>query len=389
MNGEDLVKALPLQSILHYYIHARALIEPPVSYDLLCGAAVLSLALKRDVWVDQEMWKVYPAMSVMLVGPSGVGKNTAIGAAKEIAKLLEVPIIGGNTIEALVDQVQRCGNPASCLITAEELADMIGKKDYQQGLISGITDLLDTKDFKDISLKSSSRRIQAPTVGFMCGSTPLWLHSMLPKDSMGGGFYGRFLVAAEKEAKRFTSLTKRLPKADRDAAKEALGNFNTTAICVRDFCRGKGELEFSKAASDLYHNWYAVRHGQFSALANDYAHRSRDHAIRLALVSAVSCLRSTIEEEDVHFALTVVTHIAHNIDVVVAQASPEAELGEKILATLPTTHAEVLRTFSKGYAMRLIKDALMLLRESEQVFYSPSTGIISRHSKEKNGSTTK
>jgi energy-coupling factor transporter ATP-binding protein EcfA2 len=365
--NSPILRALPSESILHHHVKNCSIMEPPFSYDLLCAATVLGTSLKRDVWVNQVKWKVYPALATMLVGPSGCGKNTAIGNVKELAGHLQVPLVGGGTIETIVDQVFRTGDPASCIIVAEELADMVGKKDYQQGIVTGVTDLLDCKEFKDISLKSTGvRRIPHPTIGMLCGSTAHWLHTALPKDAQQGGFYGRFIVPVENGPKRHVGLIGNLPKAEQEAALEAGATFAAGAAGFKERWKGRGEIPFTRSAAKLYDEWYAQRHAQFGPLASDYANRSRDHALRLAMLSALTSWREQISDQDVAFALAFITHIAQNIEQVLSQTSKECEVGDLILPMLPATLADLYRALARGYSMRVVREAFAWLQESGQ-----------------------
>lgn len=373
----ELVKALPSESLFHHYLAARAIMETPVSYDLLCAMTCFALALKRDVWVSQRRWKVYPVFSPMLVGPSGTGKNTAIGGLTSLCTKLNIPVVSGGTIEALVDQVAKCGRPATCLIHAEEIADMIGKKDYQQGIVQGITDLLDTKDVKDISLKSTGpRRIYEPTVSFACGSTAGWLHSGLPKDAQTGGFYGRFVVSVEEGPKREVPLLNMLPESELVASDQGEQTFLEGLPAAVETVKGYGEISLSPGSVRMYDSWYRARHKNFSSLAQDYATRFRDHVLRLSALSAISCFRQEIGEIDMGFGIAVANHISKTIDSVVAQASPEWELAQKILRGLPQTEKEIIWNFSRGYGPRLIREALALLRDSGKVRFDHVSGVL-------------
>lgn len=369
-----LVKALPKQSILHYWLQAREIIETPYSFDLVCGLAALGAMLKRTCWIDQYHWKVYPNTSVLLVGPSGSGKNTAINGVEGLIQKLGIRLIGGKTIETLTDQVQKCGDPACAVIMAKELSDFIGKKDYQQGLLQGLTDLLDTGEFKDITIKSDNgqRRITRPTVTILAGSTPSWLHKAMPPEAMAGGFYPRFIIVAEDDVKRQVPLVKALPQAELDAAMQANDAFTEAVMALQVAYAGEqrswvGEMRFEPAGQALYDDWYRTRLDFFSKIASDYAHRSRDHALRAAMVSAVSCGRRQLGLEDVEFGIALMMHIAKRVDQALAAPSIEAEICKEISKMLPAQEHEILFEMSKGYSPRHIRDAISLMKDSHQM----------------------
>lgn len=368
-----LIASLPSDSALHYWIQSRAILETPVSFDLGCGLSGLGAALRRNLWVSQIKWNVYPNLSILLVGPSGVGKNTAINGVEELLAKVGIRIIGGKTIETLTDQLCK-GNekPACAVMMAKELSDFIGKKDYQQGLLQGITDMLDTGEFKDITIKSDlkPRRIQQPTVTIMAGSTAAWLHKAMPPESMAGGFFPRFLILCEKAPKRQVPLVSELPLAELAAAEAATKDYETFYEAIAEFSKGLKRMELMPGASTMYQEWYCSRQKFFSAVASEYAHRSRDHALRLAMLCAVSAMQSKIREEDVAFGLALINHVGARVDEALAAPSIEAEICKDILGMLPASRHEIIYQMAKAYGPRNIRDAIVLLEESRQVTYT-------------------
>lgn len=364
-----LQQALPKDSIFHLWLDARSIVETPISYDLVCVLSALGVAMRRNAWVDQVEWKVYPGMSVLLVGPSGVGKNTAIGGAEKILQHLQCRVIGGKTIETITDQLQKCGNPAVAAMFAEELSDFIGKKDYQQGLLQGLTELLETKVSKDISLKSDAqpRKIMQPTLTMFAGSTAEWLHKAMPPEAMNGGFYPRFVIACEEQVKRHVPLVKALPSKELLFADAARSEFYRRLELVVVEQRDCGEFGWEPAAQTMYEEWYERRHQSFSVVASAYAHRARDHALRAAMLCALSRSKRVIDELDVGFGVALMEHIAASVDSALAAQSPESEVSKKILALLPCNEALIYREMSKMYPLRVIREAFGLLHVTQQI----------------------
>lgn len=365
----DLLEALPKDSCFHLWLASRAIIETPVSFDLACCMTAFGSLFKRSIWIDQVRWKVYANMSTLLVGGSGVGKNTAIDGASEILDHFGVPTVGGKTIETITDQLFKIGDPAAAVLKAEELSDFIGKKDYQQGLLQGLTDLLDTKAWKDIRLKSDPhpRRIANPTVSILAGSTPEWLHTALPPEAMDGGFFPRFVIVCDSKVKRLVPLVKSLPRAEVAAAITAGEAFYLQALGHLKAIYDHGEYTWGGEAEGMYNEWYATREQAFSHLANAYAHRCRDHVLRIAMLCAASRGGALIEEPDVGFALAFISFVAARIDKAMAIPNRELACASTVLEMLPCHKHKVFFELSKGYPSRVIKDSIGLLYDSGQI----------------------
>lgn len=343
---------LPENSLLKHWLKANSIIEPPVSYDLAVGLSTIGAALRRDAWVEQELWRVYPNLSILLVGKSGLGKDTSINqGAKVLETLACAKIVGGKTSEAVMDSLQKIGDPAVGVILAKEFSEFFGPKDYQKGMLQAITDLLSTGDMIDMSLKSKQKSyIRNPTVTMMGGSTKEWLHQAMPDSAVTGGFYPRFLIFCETEPKRHVALIKHsLKKQELIEAFKARDAFVSGLKEMLYFSKNLGEVKFSNPAIDLYEGWYKSRLQKFSMLAEAYANRSRDTVLRVALICAVADSRDTMSEADMLFAISVMDHVAATIDEAIAPPTTHLRILRDVLKLLPATREYLQRQLENKY----------------------------------------
>lgn len=342
-----------------------------MSFDLVCGLAAIGASLRRQIWVDQVKWKIYPNMSVLLVGPSGIGKDTAIDGAEEIIQALgSVKVIGGRTSETLLEAMSKLGNPACAVVLAHELSAFIGRKDYQQNMIQDLTDLMSTKAYKDISLKSDmfGKRIMQPTLSMLSGSTAEWLHKAMPPDSLEGGFFPRFLILYEEIPKKNVPLIKySLAPGDIKRSTGLKETFFAAGIQILDRFKTPGEISPLNDAQALYDKWYGERLRYFSPLTADYAHRCRDHMLRVAMLSAACRLKNYIDEEDIYFSIELVKSIGATLDRVVASPTIEATIVTKIERMLPATGHSIYGHLGKIYKRRDIMEAFALMNASGQI----------------------
>jgi len=185
---------IPKDSLLLEWCKILSTTEVPVSYQVACGVSLIGVLCKRSVYIDQQPiggvgWKVYPNQSVMLVGPSGIGKDTAINfTQRQLEKYGSIPIIGGRTIEALYQRLISIGDPAVAYLPIGELTSFLGGKDYQKSMTQEITNLLSSNESVDISNKgdltfSGPKVIKRPTITMHCGSTIEWLHKAMPSEA--------------------------------------------------------------------------------------------------------------------------------------------------------------------------------------------------------------
>jgi energy-coupling factor transporter ATP-binding protein EcfA2 len=314
---------IPKISVLRDWVEALSITELPISYQVLCGLSAIGACLKRYVYVNQVNWRVYPNMSVLLVGPSGIGKDTAITAAEEVVSAVGTcPILGGKTMDGVKADMADMAPPAAAFIPAKELTAFLGGKDYQKSMVQELTDLLSTGNRIDVSTKTDRQRyIYEPTVTMQAGSTEDWLYKAMPEGALKGGFLPRFVIICEdRPARHVAWVAYDNDKETTRKALEAKARFTAfVANLVERFrCGRPSEMTPDEGALNFYRNWYANRFDYFSKLVEPYANRSRDHVHRIAMLCALSCGRGYLEERDYVFAAQVIGCVADGIDSTIA-----------------------------------------------------------------------
>lgn len=361
---------VPRDSVLNLWLDAREILETPYSFDLACGMSALGAVLRRSYWLDQVKFKIYPNLSVLVVGHSGIGKDTAIDGADAILEATQaVPVIGGRTSETILAKLLEINQDPTCaVIMAGELSDFFGPKDYQKGMIETITDLMSTKAYKDVSLKgtmgknAAPQKIIRPTLTMMGGSTRDWLHSAMPEAAMSGGFYPRFLIVCEDKTKRSVPLLKySVPKAEQVAAEKAQNTFfDAVAAIARDFT-AIGEAVMTKAAVEAYETFYNERTSWFSAGAQAYAHRCRDTALKIAMISAISRFQPKVDYMDIEFAANLIEYVGSRIDDALAPPTVYSAVRKEILNMLPASGTYIFKQLEQRYDPIVIKKAIDFL----------------------------
>ena len=345
--------------------------------------AVLGCLLRRNIWIDQVNWKVWPNLSALLVGPSGIGKDVAINASRDVLAYMDgfphETVIGGATSEAWKDQLLQLQNtfgaPTVALLPANELTAVIGSKDYQKSMVQELTDLLSSGPAVDISTKSGGRQVLIqPTLTVLAGSTSEWLQNAMPEGSMEGGLLPRFLIVVEYYTSRFIPLVKyHVPTRERQQALAAAGRFQQRlaeiAIMFRDRPQ---ELAILPDAADMYTNWYYNRFNLFAASVQPYANRSRDQVLRIAMLCAASCGRNYIDEEDMDFGIRLMTFVGQRIETVLKPPSKDKQVADELVEVLvkhggTATSVELVRELLQRRSRREIEDGMSALVSTEQI----------------------
>jgi hypothetical protein len=362
---------IPEDSSLHKYLEALSITEVPFSYVATTSMVALGVLLKRNAWIDQVEWKVYPNLSVLLVGPTGIGKDVAIRAASEVVGTMDQGLLlGGKTMEAIVQQLVDAGDPACALIEAPEMTAFFGGRDYQKSMVQDLTDILSTGNAVNVSLKSEGKRhIKRPTVSMLAGSTEDWLHKAMPDGSLEGGFFPRFVIICEEYGRKFVPLLKHsVEKGEVAGARKAKEQFmEELHAIVMSYAEHPREVNFTREAIDYYENWYINRFKYFGPTVIGYANRSRDQVLRIGMLSAISAHRNYVTEKDLKFAKHVIDYVASTVERAAMPPSKDAQVAKAIQDILPADTKEIMSILSRKYNRNEITAGLQLLQDSGKV----------------------
>jgi len=366
----NLLSTIPPTSSIRTWLQMLKITEIPLGFQLSVFLSALGALFRRHIFIDQQLWKVWPNLNVLLVGPSGIGKDTAIDQGEWLLRAVGYDrIIGGRTIEYLIAEMVEMGDPAACVVLAPELTAFLGQKDYQKSMVQDLTNILTSKEYINVSQQSTGNRlITRPTVTMMAGSTEAWLHKAMPEGGLDGGFLPRFLIVCEEYPSRHVPLIKHsIDVRERLEYDELRVRIIAEVVNILARFPTPREIIILEDARWAYTNWYCNRMKMFPKTVQAYANRSRDQVLRLAMLSAVCDNREAIDTVDINFGVQMMKAVALHLDQAVQPPTTEAQCAKMIMNMIPAGRGQILRIVGKGFNMNTIRNAMDLLIQSKQI----------------------
>jgi len=249
-------------SFLKWYREYSSGNEAHPTYHIFSGLVALSSIVGRRVWVDMGPFIYTPNLYVVLVGPSGNRKTTAMTPAKNIIRALKLPFSAECvTKEKLVLDIkeQECiiadmpseykkfaiFSPMSCIVT--ELSEFLGAGGL--GMINFLVTIYD-QDYYDIRTKNKgSETITGPYLCLLGCTTPDWITIYLKQDVISGGFSRRAIFVYESTKGAPIPIPELTPEMEIawNRMIDWAGKIKTTV---------RGPMIWDKAAREFYENWY-------------------------------------------------------------------------------------------------------------------------------------
>ncbi len=187
--------------------------EPPRQFVKWVAISVIAAALQRKCKLVLGHLTWYPNMYIVLVGPSGSRKGTAMDPGRIMLNWKGIKLsANATTREALIRAIKNSTSSDtdietgtfnahhSLTIYSQELTSFMGYNNVQ--LMSDLTDLYDSQDQWDYDTKDETKKdfISDVWLNLIGATTPETLHAALPMESVGGGFTSRivFIYGDEK-----------------------------------------------------------------------------------------------------------------------------------------------------------------------------------------------
>lgn len=305
--------------------------EAPSAYVVWSAISVISAVLKKKVWVRRGTYKVYPNQYIVLVGPPGVGKGTAIHPAHsfikdykpQLSNYLSDRITAPKIIEKLAQGFQTqsvingavvVGQESTAVLMATELSTFLGSSDW---MTSFLCDTWDRNEFEYDTKNKGSSHIKDMCVSLIGACVPDFIRKINGNknaaEAINGGFTARtmFVFANEKSKK----LPWPIALEDTRGGKKMITDLRHDLEIIAQV---KGEFTFD---NDAHHEWikfYNTIHAidSDSDVVRYFKSRQDVHVMKVAMcLSAATSDALVIDRWCLTTAIALVQGVLDTLDI--------------------------------------------------------------------------
>lgn len=357
------------------YLAHYADTEIPQIYSRWAMLSMLGINSGSSVYFNFGGTHIRPNLYVMLMGPSGARKSTAVSKARKLlSAVTSVPIAASKTskekfIEDLggIDSaVIDSSSFAELAVLADEGNEFFGINNIE--FLSMLGTLWDTERYDYRTRGGVNVEIHNPVVSILSGNTPTNFAKAFPPEIIGQGFFSRLILVYGKESPNRVAFPE-----DQGSLDSFIDAFQKIQIhCI-------GEMTFTpeakKAATELYENWVGYDDPRFES----FGQRRHTHLIKLCMCVALSKCSRTMDMETLIEANTYLTHV----EVLMPKALGEfgraknSALAHQVLIAvesifkatgLPITQSDVWRAVAQDVENRSqLAEIIRNLQESKKI----------------------
>lgn len=191
-------------------------LESPMSFWLWGGLAAISAVVKDNVWLDRQIYNLYPNIYVMFHAESGLKKGPPISMAKQLVKGVGGvrTISGRSSIQGILKEMGtaqtqpggKVNTKSAVFIASSELTSSIVSDPVAMDIL---TDLYDRQynigEWRSL-LKMETFNLKDPTITMLTATNEAHSIDWFGKKDVHGGYFARTFIIAESQRNRANSL---------------------------------------------------------------------------------------------------------------------------------------------------------------------------------------
>lgn len=317
--------------------------EAPATFHRWTLAGSIGALLGRNVYLPFGNGMIYPNQFVMLMGPPGARKGTALSYSKTLLRGMGFNRFAKDRTSKerfLMDmkqfddmhemkeedlEVLRLDAPSESFIMSGEFVDFVGPANDM--FLMMLTNLWDNlPEYEHPKIQGKSIFVDKPVVNLLSGATPQTFSMAVPPESLETGFLSRMILVHGDPTGVKVPWP---PVPDKEVAAVLKDHLS-------DIRRLAGTITVNRGAWLLAEKIYDAEIPVDDIRFRHYMQRRHTHLLKLAIVMCCSELRYEVEEQDLIRANTMLALAEKNMPRAMGEfgASRHADSNGKILSFL-------------------------------------------------------
>lgn len=218
-------------------------LESPVSFWYWSALAALSAVMKDQVWLNRQIYNLYPNVYIMLHAESGLKKGPPISMAKQLVKPVNNTriISGRSSIQGILKDLGTAFTQPGGKIVSKSVA-FICSSELSSSIVEDsvatkiLTDLYDRQynvgEWRSL-LKMETFELKDPTITMLTATNEAMSEDFFTRSAIQGGYFARTFIVYEKESKVSNSLIYPLSNPP---------NYSTASDYLKELALLKGEF---------------------------------------------------------------------------------------------------------------------------------------------------
>jgi hypothetical protein len=191
-------------------------LESPTNFWLWGGLAAISAVVKDNIWLDRQIYNLYPNIYVMFHADSGLKKGPPISMAKQLVRSVGGTriISGRSSIQGILKELGTAQtmpggkiiSKSTAFICSSELTSSIVEDKVATDIL---TDLYDRQynigEWRSL-LKMEQFNLKDPTITMLTATNEAHSNDFFAKKDIHGGYFARTFIVSENKRNRTNSL---------------------------------------------------------------------------------------------------------------------------------------------------------------------------------------
>lgn len=197
-------------------VNLHSELESPESFWRWSAITAISAVVKDNVWLNQQIFNLYPNIYTMFHADSGLKKGPPVNMAKKLVKLVNNTkiITGRGSIQGILKEMGtgqtlpggKIDAKSTCFICSSELSSSIVEDKVATKILTDLYDrIYNEGDWRSL-LKMETFTLKDPTITMLTATNESMSDDFFTKSAIQGGYFARTFIIYEKESERVNSL---------------------------------------------------------------------------------------------------------------------------------------------------------------------------------------